>query len=448
MKRFSRYFLVLMVALIGFSVYAEAQNAKWREMHKVKKKETIFGIAREYGLTIDELINANPDMKKPGYELKKDDYIVIPYPSATVKDTFTVAEGDLNTPQRAPLPVKVGIMLPLHDNDGDGRRMVEYYRGILLACDQLRRQGVSVDVHAWNVPADADIRATLLEKGANQCNIIFGPLYSSMVAPLGGFCKSYGIKMVIPFSITGNEVAQNPNIFQVYQNPAQLTESAIRAFIDRFGKYHAVFIDCNDPNSGKGTFTFGLRKQLDAKGMDYSITNLKSSAEVFAKAFSDKKPNVVVLNTARSPELNAAFTMLSALQGKTISLFGYTEWLMYEKYDKEQFFKFDAYIPTSFYYNPTATSTKVIETNFRTWFKGDMAEALPRFALTGYDHAMFFIGGYSKQGKGFTGAKGTVDYKALQSPLNFRQTGKGGMQNETFMLVHYNRNRTIEAINY
>ena len=29
--------------------------------------------------------------------------------------------------------LNVGVMLPLHNVDGDGRRLVDYYRGILLA---------------------------------------------------------------------------------------------------------------------------------------------------------------------------------------------------------------------------------------------------------------------------------------------------------------------------
>ena len=72
-----KYSFVL--ALLAFSMQIAAQTTKWREMHKVKKKETIFGIARDYGLTIDQLIKANPEMTKPGYELKKGDFIFIPY---------------------------------------------------------------------------------------------------------------------------------------------------------------------------------------------------------------------------------------------------------------------------------------------------------------------------------------------------------------------------------
>ena len=55
--------------------------------------------------------------------------------------------------------VRVGIMLPLHNVDGDGNRMVEFYRGLLLAVDDLKKEGISVDIHAWNVNIDADIQS-------------------------------------------------------------------------------------------------------------------------------------------------------------------------------------------------------------------------------------------------------------------------------------------------
>ena len=86
--------------------------------------------------------------------------------------------------------VNVGVLLPLHDNDGDGRRMVEYYRGLLLACDRVKKDGITVDMHAWNVPIDADINQTLKEKDVDKCDIIIGPLYTKMVKPLADFCAA------------------------------------------------------------------------------------------------------------------------------------------------------------------------------------------------------------------------------------------------------------------
>ena len=68
-KAIIRYLFMLFVAFLCTT--AVAQNLKWRDMYQVKKKDTIFGIAKNYGLTVDELINANPEMKVAGYELKK-----------------------------------------------------------------------------------------------------------------------------------------------------------------------------------------------------------------------------------------------------------------------------------------------------------------------------------------------------------------------------------------
>ena len=54
----------------------------------------------------------------------------------------------LKAQQKASPAVRVGIMLPLHNDNGDGRRMTEYYRGVLMACDSLRADGISIDIRA------------------------------------------------------------------------------------------------------------------------------------------------------------------------------------------------------------------------------------------------------------------------------------------------------------
>lgn len=213
-KAIIRYLLVLFVSFLCIPV--EAQNLKWRDMYQVKKKDTLFGIAKNFGLTLEELINANPEMKVAGYELKKGDYIFIPYPSNAAQKSTSTSAASATKPQsqsaasstqqgQQAKTIKVGIVLPLHDVDGDGKRMTEYYRGFLMGCDSLKQQGYSIDIHAWNVPIDADIRTTLQNASIRNCDIIFGPLYTKQVKPLSDFCKGAGIKLVIPFSIWGDK---------------------------------------------------------------------------------------------------------------------------------------------------------------------------------------------------------------------------------------------------
>lgn len=447
MRQKMRYFIMILGLMLSLGIFA--QTTKWRDIYTVKKKDTVFGIANKYGLTLPELMDANPEMKKEGYMLQKGATLFIPFEKTTAPKTVTTQR---TTVAKKANTVNVGVMLPLHDIDGDGKRMVEYYRGILMACEQLKQQGISTNIHAWNVPIDADIRTTLVQEGADACDLIFGPLYTKQVAPLADFCKNYGIKMVIPFSINGDNVERTKEIFQVYQVPESLNDATIKAFLNRFKNVHPIFVDCNDTTSRKGNFTFGLRKELEKRKIAYNITNVNSSLDYFAKAFVPSKQNVVVLNTGRSPQLTQVLNKLDEFSAKypgaVVSLFGYTEWLMYAKYNLDRFYKYDTYIPSTFYYNANSAKVIDLERRYNTWFHQPMQVAMPRFAITGYDHAMFFIQGVNKYGKDFTGDKSQVNYQPVQTPLHFEKTKKGGYRNQVLQLIHYTFNRQIEAVTY
>lgn len=398
MLKLCRSLLLIVVCCLGMT--AMAQVPQWRDLYKVKKKDTIYGIAKKYGLSEDQLRVANPEMKAQGYTLKKGDRLLIPYPSETIVSTSAVKSGTpVVSASSAKSSIRVGIMLPLHNVNGDGRRMTEYYRGFLMACDSLRRTGMDIDIHAWNVTIDDNISQFTSDPVAAKCDIIFGPLYTHQVHGLAEFCKARDIKMVIPFSINGDDVARYSQIFQVWQSPDRLNNSSIEAYLRLFPKAHPVFIDCNDTTSRKGVFTFGLRNRLEGKNITYNITNLNSSEALFAKAFRANQQNVVILNTGRMPELTVALAKLESLQNLNpnlkITLFGYTDWLLYADYDLDNFYRFDTYIPATFYYNTQNWRTRQFEQAYRRWFHEPLlANYNPRFALTGYDHAHFFCGGF------------------------------------------------------
>ena len=450
-----------MLAFTVSSVSAQ-QASTIRGQHKVKKKETIFGISREYGLTIEELIKANPEMNEPGYELKKGMILNIPFSKdslearakreaaakqVTVVKTAPVVADDVKNRE-----IRLGIMLPLHNINGDGRRMTEYYRGVLMACDSLKKQGLSIDVHAWNTAEDGNIYKVLEDPAAAKCDLIIGPLYSKQMDALSAFVAKHDIRLVIPFSINAPQLTTNRNIFQVYQSPTEQNEVIIARFIERFKSYHTVVIDCNDSTSKKGTFTFSLRRQMEQRGMDVVVTNLKSTEANFSRAFSRMKPNVVILNTGRSQELGVAFSKINGLKANSpeldITMFGYTDWLLYTRTHLENFYKYNTYIPSVFYYNPLSSGTQRFERKYRQNFRSDMQNALPRFAITGFDHAFFFLKGLHKYGKSFNGADGMFGYPPVQTPLKFERYGNGGLRNKTMMFIHYQPEHTVETIKF
>lgn len=453
---------LLFLGLFAFMAEtACAQLNSYRELHKVKRKETIFGIAKDNGLTIEELIKANPEMNTPGYELKKGEYIKIPWPSnhpsagnsaGTTSEIKMPAKPQVQDCDMTQREIRIGIMLPLHDINGDGKRMTEYYRGVLMACDSLRANGISTDVRAWNVAEDSDINKFLQDPHAADRDLIIGPLYSKMVKPMSDFVKKNDIRLLIPFSINAPELTTNRNIYQVFQSQDLQNDSYITHFLQRFSDCHTVIIDCNDSTSKKGNFTFPLRRRLEAKHMTYNVTNLKSGEEMFRKSFSMTKRNVVVLNTGRSPQLGVALARLSGLKTiypeMQITLFGYTEWMLYTRHQLDNFYRFDTYIPATFYMNPLSSKTDRINLKYRWNFHADMMNALPRFAITGFDHAYFFIKGLHLYGKKFTGASGMVGYTPIQTPLHFERLGNGGLQNKSTLFVHFTTGRKTEIIKF
>jgi hypothetical protein len=299
---------------------------------------------------------------------------------------------------------------------------------------------------------DVEYRPVLLDDAATRCDLIIGPLYSKQMDVLSEFVKYYDIRLLIPFSINAPQLTTNRNIFQVWQSPTEINEATINHFMERFKDYHPVIIDCNDSTSRKGNFTSGLRRQLELHNIEYKVTNLKSTEDAFFKSFSTTKRNVVILNTGRSQELGIAFSKLNGMKVKypelEITMFGYTDWLMYTNRYLENLYKFDTYIPSVFYYNPLSPATQRLQQKYRRNFRADMPSQLPRFALTGFDHAYFFLRGLHKYGKTFNGAAGMFGYPPVQTPLQFERYGNGGLRNRAFLFVHYKPDHLVETIRF
>ena len=461
MTRLLRYFSLFIMLFVAVGIVTAQEEETIRGLHIVKRKETIFGISRLYELTVEELLEANPEMKEPGFELKKGKVLKIPFakkadnPSNSNSSSNSISSSVSSNSSSAAIsdrPIRLGVMLPLHDINGDGRRMVEYYRGVLMACDSLKKLGISVDVHAWNAAEDGNIQQLLTDPAAAQCDLIIGPLYSKQMAAMSDFVEKNDIQLLIPFSINAPQLVDNRHIFQVYQSPTEQNESTITHFLQKFKDYHPVFIDCNDSTSKKGVFTSGLRRQLEQRNITYNLTNLKSEESNFVKAFSTTQPNVVILNTGRSPELGIAFSKINGMKVNhpelDITMFGYTEWLMYTKTHLDNFYKYNTFIPSVFYFNPVSPATQRLQQKYRWNFHADMMGALPRFAITGFDHAYFFIQGLYKYGKSFNGGAGVLGLPSVQTPLKFERYGNGGLRNKTMMFVHYRPDTAIETITF
>lgn len=146
---------------------SEQAKDEWKTMHKVQRRETIFSICRQYGISEEELLAANPELKKG--KLKRGTFLFIPYPEAERQAMAEVIEAAKqaaaeptneelfrqNAAEKKPIhTIKVALVLPFSKENGAQRgpqtRIVEFYEGFLMAADSLKRQGVSMDIYAYD----------------------------------------------------------------------------------------------------------------------------------------------------------------------------------------------------------------------------------------------------------------------------------------------------------
>ena len=336
-------------------------ESRCRDMHKVKRKETVFSISREYGISEQELIAANPELKKG---MKKGQFLCIPYPAATTvqptqkEDPYAIPPSNSElfrkskeTPKEMST-IKAALVLPFQED----KRMVEYYEGFLMAVDSLKRTGTSLDLYVYDSGKDVSTLNTILAKSEmKKMDVIFGPMYQNQIKPLSDFAEKNDIRLVIPFSKKGEEVFNNPAIYQINTPQSYLYSEVYEHFTRQFPNAHVIFIESSIADKEKAEFINGLKQELKNKGISMQTVNESATKEVLKTAIRHDKENIFVPTSSNKILLIKALPQLTLLvrdnPEQNIHLFGYPEWQTYTKDHLESFFELDTYFYSSFYTN-------------------------------------------------------------------------------------------------
>ena len=414
--------------------------------YKAKKKETAYGIAKANNITVDELIEANPEMKQEGYKLKKGSVLRIPVKPIVKKPTFK----GLNT-------IRLAVILPLVGNGVEFDRSVEFYRGLLMGVDELKQAGVNVVVSVYNEPApDVSIASQMLQVVGQNPDVIVGPLYPTHFTDVTAV-SAKKVKVVVPFSSKVPQVDYRPEVY-VLNTPAVYENAlALDLFMTNFKKQtHVILLHGQAGN--KRSFSEELQRRLSSAGYDIVSLPTSASTQQMTAALLGKKQGeyIIVPDDASEATMKQMLTKTAdlqhALSGAQISLLGYESWLPYaEGSMREQIHAANTYILTPNYYYPYTTASKAFYDKYRKWFKADFVSSKPRMAPLGYDFARGFLGSMATYGYDFSTQspqKGSVAAQPkLQSEPRFITVGgNGGYVSRSMWLVRFKRDMSIVKI--
>ena len=343
----------------------EKTNVKmndWKDMHKVERKETIFSISREYGITEEELIAANPELKKG--KLKRGTFLFIPYGKNDKKAQQTESKPEnqeltneeifsqLEDSRKDIKTIKAAVLLPFMTgstaNMDEQIRMVEYYEGFLMAVDSLKKQGVSVDLYTYDTKGrEATLNNILAKKEMKSMDIIFGPAKNKEIDVLTAFAEKNNIRLVIPFAPKVDQVFKNPYIYQVNTPQSYLYSEVYEHFNRKFSDSNVIFLNSGNGDKEKDEFIKGMKAELKDNGISYRNFTVTDNFYEIITVMDTLRNNIFIPTSGKSTALVKIIPQLTQIRREKphymMNMFGYPEWQTYTNDHLASFYELDTY---------------------------------------------------------------------------------------------------------
>jgi LysM repeat protein len=444
-----------------------ASQTRFRDIHQVEKKETIYSISRLYGITEEELIEANPELRTE--KLKKGQFVGIPYAKGT---GTSVTSGKANTtPSNDELfsknkktadkvsTLKVAVMLPFmtqgNANREEQSRMVEYYEGFLMAVDSLKSRGTNIDLYTYDTGKDTQsLQAVLNRSELKSMHLIFGPGYSAHVKPVADFAKQHDIRVVVPFTSKNEEVFTNPSIFQINTPQSYLYNEVYEHFTRKFRNSQVIFLDAENDDKSKQEFIRGLKAELKAQSIPYKeVKGDDVNPENLRTQMSSILDNVFVptsgQNTALIKLLPQLIVTLRENPDYRIKLFGYPEWQTYTSDHLANFYELDTYFYTSFYTNNLFPAAVNFTSAYHRWYSKTLSNTYPQYSMLGFDTGYFFLKALADYGTNFEERMNKMQVTPIQTGFKFERVGTwGGFVNRKVFFVHFTKDYELMKLDF
>lgn len=206
----------------------------------------------------------------------------------------------------------------------------DLYAGMKMAQDSLKRQGIQINLYAYDAGTDTTAVKGILESSELKgMDLVIGPVYKSSAKIAARFATQNNINVVNPLSQDLEVAADNPNVFLFESSVATQARQAATYAYNTFEPKTAVIL--YEDNKDDIAFSQHYREQflkLGGKVVVFKKVNSKQSTAT-AAAFKELKLENVGHIAVFSDQMTAAVNTVSTLQARAaaLPLLTYEKWL-------------------------------------------------------------------------------------------------------------------------
>ena len=434
------------------------QNSGSYFYHTIQPQETLYSVSRKYQMKGEDIVNANPGLSIETFTIGK----IIRIPTNKVT---TPMEGDENYNQimtnsllypslktEKIKNIRVALLLPMGLKEGTtpknaaNNRMVEYYEGFLLALEEIKKKGISVELQVYDIGSGVDILPGVLKLPSMQdVHLIIGGLSNRQISMISNFSNDRNILYVIPFSKIDELIYHN--VYQINMPASYLYSKVSSAFCNKYKDSNIIFYNIGSKN--RADFVETVKKDLSAQRIPFkTVEASKNLSTEISKALDDRKNNVIVPEDDGGETLTKLIVSLkSFLEPKTkipVSLFGYPTWQIYSTEHSDDFFRFNAVFFSIYYANPTSSKVKSFHSNYKNWFSRELINTFPKYGMLGYDTGLFFMQLLYKYGSNYETNVNRLIYEGVQTDFYFERLNNwSGFINSNIFLIEFGSDLNI-----
>lgn len=228
------------------------------ETYTVKSGDTVFGILNRFGISLDQLLELNPELSgglKQGMVLK----------IRKLDEAYVKKSGDA---------LNVAIMLPFGFDTNDSRYRslsVDFLSGAKLAVERNAKKGQKLNIKVIDAGNEQSFKNSLSQISRDNTDLIIGPLFKSSVLEVLEYVNKEKIPVVAPLANSA-DLYDYSNLIIVETNNDVYADRVVKEVGDAYSDQKIYIVaDAGKANANR------IKTALDK--------NLKN-------------PNVVIVNSA------------------------------------------------------------------------------------------------------------------------------------------------------
>lgn len=409
------------------------KNSNGDLIHIVKPKETIYGISKQYDIAREELLKNNPQLQNG---LKTGDTIVLYVNEQHDKTIDTnLSNNDIN---RA---YKVVYLLPFSAEDNTNAtnidRFVEFYRGSLIAMEKVKEDGITLDIYTFDTQlGTSKIQDILKNKIPQDIDMIIGPAYPDQVSLVANYARKNNIIQVVPFTSQIKNADKFDLQYQFNPSSSDLDMVVINNILDDYKNNNIFFVNFDSKDNKSYQLPERFEKAARANGAKYVKINASSITSEQIAYLSRNPKSLIILSACTTQEFKE-FTNSLNFDLKDFIFITDTDIFNFAKEDKV--LKKNNFITYSLF---NATPTSKYLSSYNEYFTVRNQTSIPNYDLLGYDLTLYFCTALRVNRQ----LNFDSNIALQQSTFNFTKQNNGFLNTGCFIYHLNNNNLSIEKL--